>query len=378
MTIKNPPHALNGWRTALPGTVAIAAILAAVPYTAVSTMLADPDGTGTSRIFPYLTTTPVSTSQISVGFCGIRDEVEVNSSSAGFGNIQVRVLNGTKVEAIDIDNASIQPQPVGSLGVYAIDGNTELTVDGVSSGGTTSSVTTAGDINIGAPRGFTGFTAAGEPRYSFAGPNAAGDHMTDLRGNALFHGDGTPVHAEAQVFGAFMVLGPEQQQRDVRISAPGHLDVLNGTVVQSSNDVIISPMAEPGLTLQAPFGGSSSSVTVASGHTLQAHNVIVNPLGLLTGNGGTIMENVILNNGTIAPESSFGTMLIEDNLNILTGLLETELGGAIAGLFDQLIVTGDLTSITDLNLKISFINGYIPTEGASFAFLDILGELLGA
>ncbi len=293
----------------------------------------------------------------------------------GYGDTEVRVLDGASLEVTDVNNRSSQPEPVASLGINAIDGNARLVVDGVSSGGTASSVTAPGDIHVGESRGFSGFTALGEPRYFFAQPAAEGDQITDQQGNPLFHEDGTPVLAEAQVFGSFTVLTPDQQQRDARISAPGHLEVVNGAVVATAGDMIISPQPDdPGVTLQAPFAGQPSSVTVGSGGTLQANNVIVNQYGMLTGNGGMIAGNVTLNGGIIAPGSSPGIMTIDGDLDVLGGLLQFEIGGTAPGEFDQLIVTGDILSVIDLDIEISFINGFLPSVGDMFPLFDVLGD----
>lgn len=294
---------------------------------------------------------------------------------SGYGDTQVRVLDGASLEVTDAFNTSFQPEPLESIGINAIDGNARLIVDGVSGTGTASSVTAPGDIAVGAARGFVGYTAAGEPRYFFATPSAEGDQITDQQGNALFQQDGSPVLAAAQMFGSFTVLLPDQEQLDARISAPGHMEVLNGAVVSTAGDVIISPQPEnPSVTLQAPFAGQPSSVTVGSGGTLQASNVIVNEFGLLTGNGGTIAGNVTLNGGSIAPGSSPGMMTIDGDLDVLGGLLQFEIGGTAPGEFDQLIVTGDILSVIDLDIEISFINGFLPSVGDTFTLFDVLGD----
>ena len=293
----------------------------------------------------------------------------------GYGDTQVRVLDGASLEVTDVYNTSYTPEPVSSLGINAIDGNARLVVDGVSSGGKASSVTTPGDIHIGESRGFVGFTASGEPRYFYEQPAAEGDQITDQQGNPLFHEDGTPVLAETQVSGTFSYLAPDQQQLDARISAPGHLEVRNGAVVATLGDVVISPQPDdPGVTLQAPFAGQPSTVTVATGGTLQANNVIVNEYGMLTGNGGTIAGNVTLNGGIIAPGSSPGIMTIDGDLDVLGGLLQFEIGGTAPGEFDQLIVTGDILSVIDLDIEISFINGFLPSVGDMFPLFDVLGD----
>ena len=293
----------------------------------------------------------------------------------GYGNTQVRVQDGASLEVTDAYNVSFQPEPLESIGINAIDGNARLIVDGTSGSGVASSVTAPGDIAVGAARGFVGYTAAGEPRYFFATPSTEGEQITDQQGNPLFQEDGSPVLAVEQVFGMFSVLLPDQEQLDARIAAPGHMEVVNGAKVSTAGDVIISPQPDdPSVTLQAPFSGQPSSVTVGSGSTLQANNVIINQYGLLTGDTGTIVGNVTLNGGIIAPGSSPGTMTIDGDLDVLGGLLQFEIGGTAPGQFDQLIVTGDILSVIDLDIEISFINDFLPSIGETFALLDVQGD----
>ena len=82
--------------------------------------------------------------------------------------------------------------------------------------------------------------------------------------------------------------------------------------------------------------------------------------------GGSGSINVsILNTGTISPGYSPGIQNVASFTQTVSGILEIEIGGLTAGTqYDQINVTG--LAILDGSLAISLIDGYRPTEGATF------------
>ena len=121
-------------------------------------------------------------------------------------------------------------------------------------------------------------------------------------------------------------------------------------------------------------GEGTGFLTVASGGRVEADKVIVNGGGLLSGNGGTIAADVVLNGGTIAPGASPGIMNIDGDLEVLDGLLSFEIGGSALGMFDQLFVSGDLITPSGLNIEISFLDSFLPQMGDTFDFLTVDGD----
>ncbi len=77
----------------------------------------------------------------------------------------------------------------------------------------------------------------------------------------------------------------------------------------------------------------------------------------------------VVNNGTVRPGSSLGSMVIAGSYTQTTnGVLEIELGGTAPGTnFDQLLITG--TASLNGTLAVIFTNGFTPPTNASFVFL---------
>ncbi|HEV2296874.1 MAG TPA: hypothetical protein VGR35_23745 [Tepidisphaeraceae bacterium] len=93
------------------------------------------------------------------------------------------------------------------------------------------------------------------------------------------------------------------------------------------------------------------------------------PAGRIEGTGTLdVSGTTFVNEGFIAPGLSPGQLTIEGNLmQTENGVIAIEIGGTGAGEIDQLIVTG--TSTLDGLLSIDFLNGFVPSESDSFAFL---------
>jgi hypothetical protein len=121
-------------------------------------------------------------------------------------------------------------------------------------------------------------------------------------------------------------------------------------------------------------GSSIGTIKVENGGEITANSVNLYKGATLTGNGGTINADVNLNaGGIISPGSSPGTMTINGNLTANSGKLDIQIGGTDPGLYDQLIVTGDLIATNPLDINVSFLNSFVPQIGDSFSFLQVLG-----
>ncbi len=82
--------------------------------------------------------------------------------------------------------------------------------------------------------------------------------------------------------------------------------------------------------------------------------------GVLAGTG-TVIGNLFNNGGTIRPGHSPGTLSLVGDLFLGSlGVLDMEIGGPSAGMFDTLSVSG--MGSLDGTLRLSFIDGYVPTS----------------
>lgn len=103
---------------------------------------------------------------------------------------------------------------------------------------------------------------------------------------------------------------------------------------------------------------STGVVTVRSGGNLFANELTLSEGGTLNGGDGFITANVILDGGTIAPGNSPGTMFIDGDLILNSGLLEIELESPTeTDFFD---VTGDVLFGDDL--MVDLILSFLPTD----------------
>ena len=123
-------------------------------------------------------------------------------------------------------------------------------------------------------------------------------------------------------------------------------------------------------TLEAlTVSGVFASVAMNGGDfTFGGTGLLLKGNSLLFG-AGTITGDVTNDGGLVAPGAgSTGTMQIAgDYTQTANGTLTIEVGGASAGQFDKLAVSGFTT--LDGTLTAMTINGFTPTSGASFTFL---------
>ncbi len=149
----------------------------------------------------------------------------------------------------------------------------------------------------------------------------------------------------------------------------GQMTVEQGGVLSTTRDITIA-----GTPRFNNYGLGGGTFTINSSGTVNARNMVVYQGGLLNGNGGTINADVIVNGGTVSPGVSPGSMTINGDLDFIDGWLKLEIGGPGAGQFDTLNILGDLIAPSGLNMEISFLDGFLPTDGQSFSLLTVLGN----
>jgi hypothetical protein len=91
---------------------------------------------------------------------------------------------------------------------------------------------------------------------------------------------------------------------------------------------------------------------------------------------GTVTKGGVSEQGTICPGNSPGVMTFAGDLNFHGGILEIEIAGAAAGLYDVLKVDG-LATFAGALVKLIFLDGYVPELGDSWQFLVLNGGFSG-
>lgn len=112
------------------------------------------------------------------------------------------------------------------------------------------------------------------------------------------------------------------------------------------------------------------TLTVKNGASVTASSILVSQGGVLDGGGGTVNGNVTLSGGTIAPGNSPGTMTVNGDLALLSGILELEIGNALSDAFN---VTGNVTLGANLLISLIFLDP--PPPGTE---IDLAGFFAGA
>jgi hypothetical protein len=141
-----------------------------------------------------------------------------------------------------------------------------------------------------------------------------------------------------------------------------------GTLTLSGVDTYTGTTTINAGTLLVDTPGSIGAVTVNTGGTL--------------GGTGTVGTVTVPSGGTVSPGDSPGTLNTAD-VSLATGaILHEELGGASAGQYDQLNVTGNVNLNSDSaagsTLNVSFVNGFTPTgHGQTFDIITYTGTETG-
>ena len=120
-------------------------------------------------------------------------------------------------------------------------------------------------------------------------------------------------------------------------------------------------------------GSNSGTMNLAAGTT----TTILGPSftnevsGVIEGNGRLNVNASFIDNGTISPGNSFGTLeYIGNYAQGTTGILDLEIGGTTPGVtLDQFVLTGG-TGTFGGTLRLSFVNGFAPIMGQEFDLIS--------
>ena len=217
-------------------------------------------------------------------------------------------------------------------------------------------------ITLGGPTVIYGYTASGVPGASpdwdyIWNSLSEGQQVRDINGNLLFDDLGEPVLAVPHP--TFGTLVPDTVLEGNKIFAKetGNLIVENEASVNARTIVISTNQARP----QA-VNNQGATLTVRNGAVVTA-DITVFEDGVLNGGQGQIVGNVFVEGGTVAPGNSPGVMIIDGNLELISGLLELEVTDS---LMDSFVISGDLIIGEDLIVDIM-----LDTQTNSFLSLDL-------
>jgi hypothetical protein len=106
----------------------------------------------------------------------------------------------------------------------------------------------------------------------------------------------------------------------------------------------------------------TAGVTILRGGNIASSSTLNIQAGILSGTG--IVTANVLNAGRISPGLSPGVLTISGSyIQTPTGILDVEIGGDSAGLFDKLTITGSAALAGTLDITLT---GYVPMAGDSF------------
>jgi hypothetical protein len=145
-------------------------------------------------------------------------------------------------------------------------------------------------------------------------------------------------------------------------------------VVNLSSETDVNISAGSTLALQNTLNIGANHLNKTGTGTLQINNVLNTGSGNVNALGGTISGSGRVSNdlnntaASVAPGIGLGELIVGgDYTQSAGGTLKVELGGAAAGSYDQLAITG--TAALGGLLDVSLINAFAPSAGNTFTIL---------
>lgn len=326
--------------------------------------------------------------------------------SGGTGSLTVQ--NGGLVEATGSGNV-VQAGNSNSTGSITVDGaNSVLTsaariqIGGFTSSSGTMTVSNGAHVTSGTNPGFsdgmvevgTGDGATGSVTVTGAGSTLTTNGLIVGSGNVAgsvsntgtltIENGGKVIASSASAFDGAVSVGSKTGSQITVTGAGSTLQVgaISGPNFLAGKELLIGGFGQGTLLVDqsgavnaaganvlvggGAFGTNfdSATLTVRNGGTLTANNVTVNQNGTLNGNG-TVTANVTLNGGTLSPGNSPGTMNINGNLSLLSGILNLEIA---TGVMDLLNVTGNVLFGSGVSINLIFDD--MPATGSLFDIED--------
>lgn len=140
---------------------------------------------------------------------------------------------------------------------------------------------------------------------------------------------------------------------------------------QGSGSVVVSGSGSTwnnATTLDIGNGGKGT-LTVGNGGLVSAQTITIDTQGTVNAKGGTL-QGTVVNHGVLDP---LGTITINgDYTQGVDGTLILDVAGTGAGEFGQLDVSGNATF--GGTIQFDFINGFAPSAGDSFDFINVGGS----
>lgn len=284
-------------------------------------------------------------------FVGSGGTGQLNVNSGGTVNIATTPSSVSNNAILQISTSASAPIPASAAGSVVIDDAT-LNVNGGGFGGINVGVNGVGTLMV--QNGGTADITASNP--------GAFSRLTVGVGNFGPAGSGT---ATVTGVGSSIQAGGFRLGRDV--GASGTLNVEDGGTAMAQDFIRVGQDGGSGVAIVTGAGsvlttagnvtvggtdGSTGLVVVTDSGVLNAGGVVVDAGGTLTGAGGTVNGAVTVQNGGIlAPGSSPGTMIINGDLEIDTGVLELEVEGGVS---DQIQVSGAVNIGPDAIINLVF------------------------
>ena len=228
-------------------------------------------------------------------------------------------------------------------------GGTVISRGGISDGlGTTIDVTGTGSTlsSVGQNNFYGSVSISNGAQLSTNQISVLGTPTTsDVHGITTIDGPGSKWTAQAVATGSSLATTVPVIRVGL-VNNPGNLD----------NNLIVS-------------NGGTIEIVPAAGSVLDTPVLEIIENGTLSGNG-TIIGDVLVSGGTVAPGLSPGTLTIDGNYTQEVGsALVIEIAGLNPGEFDVLNILGAAIFDPGTTIDLDFTNGFAPTTGDVFEFL---------
>jgi len=282
---------------------------------------------------------------------GLLSAAPTPGESFSNGQIYVGADSGTQDDRLLVTGNGSRAEATDFIGLLSLTGSDRIDV--LEGGMLAVTGTDSFGISIG------GFETAAEMLVSGAGSTASSTGDVAV-GFTRFVGWDDPEN----------FTGPRFGQHD------GVLTVENGGSLAAAGEIIVDNSPAFTVTSGTIVGDPvSAELVVGSGGSVSASNVIVNQGGRLSGAGGTILSDVIVNGGTVAPGASPGILNVDGDLDLVDALLEIELGGTGLGEYDQLNISGNLFADAGTTFQFSLFDDYMLQVGDTFDIFNVDGTM---